>query len=539
MTRQLEGDFDTIIVGAGTAGCIVANRLSADPRNRVLILEAGGNDNWIWFHIPVGYLFAIGNPRSDWMFKTEPEAGLNGRSLSYPRGKVIGGSSAINAMISMRGQAADYDHWRQLGLTGWGYDDVLPVFKRLEDHFLGASAHHGSGGGWRIEAPRLSWAVLDAVEDAAVEMGIRKTPDFNTGDNEGVGYFHVNQKRGRRWSSARGFLKPVLHRPNLRLETNVLTDRLIVENGRAVGVRFIQNGEIVEARTKGEVILCAGSIGSVQVLHRSGIGPADWLAPLGIDVVLDKQGVGRNLQDHLQQRAIYTVEGVRTLNETYYNLFRRGMMGVDYALRRRGPLTMAPSQLGIFTRSNPHRDRANIQFHVQPLSLDKFGDPLHRFPAITVSACNLQPTSRGTVRIKSAAPDEKPSIAPNYLATGEDREVAADAIRTTRRLMKQPVLAKYHPREYLPGPSVGDDDASLAKAAGDIGTTIFHPVGTAKMGTASDPMAVVDERLRFRGLDGLRVIDASVMPTITSGNTNTPTAMIAEKGAAMAIEDRR
>jgi choline dehydrogenase-like flavoprotein len=537
--KQIEGDFDYIVVGAGTAGCIVANRLSADPKNRVLILEAGGNDNWIWFHIPVGYLFAIGNPRSDWMFRTEPEAGLNGRSLAYPRGKVIGGSSAINAMISMRGQAADYDHWRQLGLSGWGYDDVLPAFRRLEDHFLGESEHHGTGGGWRIEAPRLSWAILDAVGDAAEEMGIRKIADFNTGDNEGVGYFHVNQKRGRRWSSARGFLKPALKRRNLCLEKNVLVDRLIVEHGRAVGVRFIQGGEAIEACAKAEVILCAGSIGSTQVLHRSGIGPAEWLAPLGIETVLDRQGVGRNLQDHLQQRAIYQVDGVRTLNETYYSLVRRGLMGLDYAFRRRGPLTMAPSQLGIFTRSDPRRDRANIQFHVQPLSLDKFGDPLHRFPAITVSACNLQPTSRGTVRIRSARPDEAPSIAPNYLTTGEDREVAADAIRTTRRLMKQRALAPYHPREFLPGPSVGDDDAALAKAAGDIGTTIFHPVGTAKMGTASDPTAVVDERLRFIGLAGLRVVDASVMPTITSGNTNTPTAMIAEKGAAMILEDSR
>ena len=539
MPSRLEGDFDYIVVGAGTAGCIMANRLSADPKNRVLILEAGGNDNWIWFHIPVGYLFAIGNPRSDWMFKTEPEPGLNGRSLAYPRGKVIGGSSAINAMISMRGQAADYDHWRQLGLTGWGYDDVLPLFKRLEDHFLGQSEHHGTGGGWRIEAPRLSWAILDAVGDAAEEMGIKRIADFNTGDNEGTSYFHVNQKRGRRWSSARGFLKPVLNRANLRLEKNVLVDRLMIENGRAVGVRFMQGGEVVEARTRGEVILCAGSIGSTQVLHRSGIGPADWLSPLGIDVALDKPGVGRNLQDHLQQRAIYKVEGVRTLNETYYNLIRRGMMGLDYAFRRRGPLTMAPSQLGIFTRSDATRERANIQFHVQPLSLDKFGDPLHRFPAITVSACNLQPTSRGTVRIRSARPDEAPSIAPNYLSTDDDRQVAADAIRTTRRLMKQQRLAQYHPQEYLPGPSVGDDDASLAKAAGDIGTTIFHPVGTAKMGTASDPMAVVDERLRFYGIAGLRVADASVMPTITSGNTNTPTAMIAEKGAAMILEDAR
>ena len=537
--KRLEGDFDYIVVGAGTAGCVVANRLSADPSKRVLILEAGGDDNWIWFHIPVGYLFAIGNPRSDWMFRTEAEAGLNGRSLAYPRGKVIGGCSAINAMISMRGQAADYDHWRQLGLTGWGYDDVLPAFKRLEDHFLGESEHHGAGGGWRIEAPRLSWAVLDAVGEAAQQMGIKKIPDFNTGDNEGVSYFHVNQKRGRRWSSARGFLKPALRRPNLRLEKHVLVDRLIIENGRTVGVRFIQGGETVEARAKGEVILCAGSIGSVQVLHRSGVGPADWLSQLGIDVVLDRPGVGRNLQDHLQQRAIYKVSGVRTLNETYYNLLRRGLMGLDYAFRRRGPLTMAPSQLGIFTRSDSSRERANIQFHVQPLSLDKFGDPLHRFPAITVSACNLRPTSRGTVRIRSADPAEAPSIAPNYLATDEDREVAADAIRATRRLMKQEALARFHPTEFLPGPSVGDDDAALAKAAGDIGTTIFHPVGTARMGIESDAMAVVDERLRFRGLTGLRIADASVMPTITSGNTNTPTAMIAEKAAAMLLEDAR
>ncbi|MCC8982846.1 GMC family oxidoreductase [Bradyrhizobium acaciae] len=539
MPRRLEGDFDYIVIGAGTAGCIMANRLSGDPKNRVLLLEAGGKDNWIWFHIPVGYLFAIGNPRSDWMFKTEAEPGLNGRALAYPRGKVIGGSSAINAMISMRGQAADYDHWRQLGLTGWSYDDVLPAFKRLEDHFLGPSEHHGVGGGWRIEAPRLSWQILDAVGDAAEEMGIKRIPDFNTGDNEGTSYFHVNQKRGRRWSSARGFLKPVLNRSNLRLETDVLVDRLIIESGRAAGVLFRQGNEAVEARAKGEVILCAGSIGTTQVLHRSGIGPSEWLSPLGIDIVADVQGIGHNLQDHLQQRAIYKVSGVRTLNETYYNLVRRGLMGLDYAFRRRGPLTMAPSQLGIFTRSDATRSRANIQFHVQPLSLDKFGDPLHRFPAITVSACNLQPTSRGTVRIRSTAPDDKPSIAPNYLSTEDDRQVAADAIRTTRKLMKQKALEKYHPEEFLPGPSVGDDDASLAKAAGDIGTTIFHPVGTAKMGTANDPMAVVDERLRFYGLHGLRIADASVMPTITSGNTNTPTAMIAEKAAAMILRDAR
>lgn len=536
---RLEGDFDYIIVGAGSAGCVLANRLSADAQKRVLLLEAGGRDNWIWFHIPVGYLFAIGNPRSDWMFETEKEPGLNGRSLKYPRGKVIGGCSAINAMISMRGQAQDYDHWRQLGLPGWGWDDVRPVFKRLDNHFLGDTEHHGAGGEWRVEQPRVQWDVLNAVAKAAVEMGIPETPDFNTGDNTGVGYFHVNQKRGIRWSSARAFLKPALGRTNLRLETGVLVENVVVEGRRAVGVRFRQGGRLIEARARGEVILSAGAVGSPQILQLSGIGPGEWLAEQGIAVVHHVPGVGRNLQDHLQQRAIFKVHGVKTLNETYHSLVGRALMGAEYALFQTGPLTMAPSQLGIFTKSSPDHERANIQFHVQPLSLDKFGDPLHRFPAVTVSACNLQPTSRGTIRLRSRDPSAKPVIAPNYLATFEDRRVAADAIRVTRRLMKQPALQAYRPEEFLPGPSVGDDDASLAKAAGDIGTTIFHPVGTAKMGMASDPMAVVDERLRVRGLQGLRVIDASIMPTITSGNTNTPTIMIAEKAARMVIEDGR
>jgi len=538
-TIPVEGDFDYIIVGAGSAGCVLANRLSADRRSRVLLLEAGGRDNWVWYHIPVGYLFAIGNPRSDWMFETEKEPGLNGRSLKYPRGKVIGGCSAINAMISMRGQAQDYDHWRQLGLPGWGWDDVRPVFKRLDNHFLGDTEHHGAGGEWRVEQPRVQWAVLDAVAKAATEMGIPVTPDFNTGDNTGVGYFHVNQKRGVRWSSARAFLKPVLSRTNLRLETGVLVEKVIFEGRRAVGVLFRQDGRLIEARTRGEIILSAGAVGSPQILQLSGVGPADWLTELGIAVVRDKPGVGRNLQDHLQQRAIFKVQGVKTLNETYHSLIGRALMGAEYALFQTGPLTMAPSQLGIFTKSSPEHERANIQFHVQPLSLDKFGDPLHRFPAVTVSACNLQPTSRGTIRLRSMDPSAKPVIAPNYLATYEDRRVAADAIRVTRRLMHQPAMQAYQPEEFLPGPGVGDDDASLAKAAGAIGTTIFHPVGTAKMGISSDPMAVVDERLRVTGLEGLRVIDASVMPTITSGNTNTPTIMIAEKAAGMVIEDGR
>jgi choline dehydrogenase-like flavoprotein len=536
---RIEGEFDYIIVGAGSAGCVLANRLSADPGTRVLLLEAGGRDNWIWFHIPVGYLFAIGNPRADWMFSTEPEEGLNGRSLKYPRGKVIGGSSAINGMIYMLGQAGDYDHWRQLGLPGWSWDDVRPFFRRHVDHFL-KSEHHGSGGEWRVERQRLSWDILDAFREAAIQYGIPAVTDFNTGDNEGICYFHVNQKLGRRWSAARGFLKPVLHRPNLRVESGCLVEGLDFTGKRASGVRWRQNGEQRSAKCRGEIILTAGAIGSPQLLMLSGVGPAAHLAQFGIPLVLDKPGVGQNLHDHLQLRTIYKVSGVKTLNTMYASLIGRAGMGLDYLLRRRGPMTMAPSQLGAFTKSDPTQDRANIQYHVQPLSLDRFGEPLHPFPAFTASVANLRPTSRGALTLKSADPSQAPAIKPNYLATPEDRRVAAESIRITRKIVSQPALAKYAPVEYLPGAQVRDDDeAALEKAAGDIGTTIFHPVGTARMGRADDARAVVDARLRVIGLEALRVIDASVMPSITSGNTNSPVMMIAEKGAAMVLQDAR
>ena len=538
--EPIDGEYDYIIAGAGSAGCLLANRLSADPDKRVLILEAGGNDNWIWFHIPVGYLFAIGNPRSDWCFKTEPEPGLNGRSLNYPRGRVIGGSSAINAMVYMRGQAADYDHWRQLGLNGWGWDDVLPYFKRHENHFMGESAVHAIGGEWHIEAPRVRWDLLDAFRAAAEQAGIKSIADFNGGDNEGCCAFHVNQRLGRRVSAARAFLKPVLNRANLRLETGCLVEGLIFQGRRAVGVRWRQAGALRSARCRGEVVLAAGAIGSPQILMLSGIGPGEHLREHGIDVLLDRPGVGANLQDHLQLRLIYKVQGISTLNERYHAPLGFVGMLAEYVLFRRGPLTMAPSQLGLFTRSDRDQPRANLQYHIQPLSLERFGEPLHKFPAFTASVSNLRPTSRGTLQLRSREPADPPRIKPNYLTTDEDRRIAASAIRLTRRIAAQPALARFHPEEYLPGAAVRDDDeAGLVKAAGDIGTTIFHPVGTAKMGLSSDPMTVVDERLRVAGVERLRVIDASAMPAITSGNTNAPTMMIAEKGAALLREDSK
>jgi choline dehydrogenase len=531
---EVLGSFDYIVVGAGTAGCLLANRLSADQGSKVLLLEAGGDDNYFWIRVPIGYLKTKNNPRTDWCFKTEPEPGLNGRVIDYTRGRVLGGCSSINGMIYMRGQARDYDQWRQMGNPGWGWDDVLPVFKRHEDHYRGADEMHGSGGEWRIEEQRLSWEILDAFRLACAEVGIPPTEDFNRGDNEGCGYFQVNQRRGVRWSAADGFLHSVRRRPNLAVLTHAQAKQLLFEGKRCTGVEFYHGDGIRCAAAAREVILASGAIGSPQILQLSGIGPAAVLAQHGLAVRHELPGVGENLQDHLQIRCAFKVRNTKTLNERANRLRGRIGMGLEYFLLKRGPLTMAPSQLGAFVKSDPSRETPNLQYHIQPLSLDAFDKPPHPFPAFTASVCNLRPESRGHVRIKSAEPRAAPAIRPNYLSSAADRQVAADAIKLTRRIAAAKALARFAPEEFLPGPSVASDE-DLARAAGNISTTIFHPVGTCKMG--GDPMAVVDARLRVHGIGGLRVVDASIMPTITSGNTNSPTLMIAEKGAEMIRAD--
>jgi choline dehydrogenase len=532
------GSFDYIIVGGGTAGCVLANRLSQDPDVSVLLLEAGGKDNWIWIHVPIGYLHCIGNPRTDWCFRTQAEERLGGRSILYARGRVLGGCSSINGMIYMRGQARDYDEWASLaGDPSWGWERVLPLFKRSEDHWRGGDAYHGNGGELRVEEQRLRWDILDRFADAALQAGIPRTADFNTGDNIGSGKFEVTQRRGVRWNAVKAFLRPVRKRSNLRIVTGALIDRLSFEGSRVTGIAFTLGGETLLASARLETVLAAGSIGSPAILQRSGIGDARRLAALGLGSMRHLPGVGCNLQDHLQLRSIYQIKGIRSLNGLANSRFGQVLMGLEYAWRRGGPLSMAPSQLGVFTKSDEAHATSDLEYHVQPLSLDKFGDPLHRFPAFTASVCNLRPSSRGSVEIVSRNAAEAPCISPRYLSTAEDRRVAAAALRLTRRIASMPALAPYQPKEYLPGPQYRTD-AELAIAAGMVGTTIFHPVGTCKMGRAEDPNAVVDERLRVRGVGGLRVVDASIMPTITSGNTNAPTVMIAEKGAEMIRADR-
>ncbi|MFN3738555.1 GMC family oxidoreductase [Hydrogenophaga sp.] len=535
--------FDYVVIGAGTAGCLLANRLSANPAHRVLLIEAGRPDDYHWIHIPVGYLYCINNPRTDWRYQTEPDPGLNGRRLLYPRGKTLGGCSSINGMIYMRGQQRDYDQWARLtGDSDWRWDQCLSDFRAHEDHYrLDTEANpdfrrlHGNGGEWRVEKQRLRWDLLDAFAQAAQQAGIPATDDFNSGTNEGVGYFEVNQKAGWRWNASKAFLRPVSHRPNLTVWTQALTERLLFERDaqgrlRCTGAQVRALSGRVSVTARREVVLSAGAVGSPAILQRSGVGPAPLLQSLGIAVQHELPGVGENLQDHLQIRSVYKVQGARTLNTLASSLWGKAKIGLEYALKRSGPMSMAPSQLGAFTRSDPAQPWPNIEYHVQPLSLDAFGQPLHRFPAFTASVCNLNPTSRGHVRITSAEPEAAPAIAPNYLSTPEDRQVAADSLRVTRRIVAQPALAQYQPEEFKPGVQFQTDE-ELARLAGDIASTIFHPVGTTRMGRADDPMAVVDSHLRVRGVAGLRVVDAGVMPTITSGNTNSPTLMIAEKAA--------
>ncbi len=558
-------DFDFIIVGAGTAGCLLANRLSADPSKRVLLIEAGRADHYHWIHIPVGYLYCIGNPRTDWLYKTEPDAGLNGRTLRYPRGKTLGGCSSINGMIYMRGQARDYDAWAQrTGDEAWSWSNCLPDFKQHENYYKldsyssnqdkgqrpkrleDLARFHGTGGEWRVEKQRLRWDILDAFAQAAQQAGIPATDDFNQGNNEGVGYFEVNQKSGWRWNTAKAFLRPVCaSRPNFTLWTQAQVARLVIDklaDGRlrCSGVEVVKDGQKVTAKAAGEVILSAGSIGSPQILQLSGIGPGALLQRHGIAVQHDAPGVGANLQDHLQIRTVFKVQGVKTLNTQANSLWGKAMIALEYAANRSGPMSMAPSQLGAFTRSDPAQPYPNIEYHVQPLSLDAFGEPLHPFAAFTASVCNLNPTSRGSVQITSPDFEKAPAIAPNYLSTPEDRRVAADSLRLTRTIVSQSALAKYQPQEFKPGVQYQTDD-ELAKLAGDIATTIFHPVGTTQMGRDTDPLAVVDTRLRVRGpgglIAGLRVVDAGVMPLITSGNTNSPTLMLAEKAARWILAD--
>ena len=529
--------YDYIIIGAGSAGCMLAKRLTENPQKKVLLIEAGKSDRYIWIHIPVGYLYCIDNPKTDWRFKTVADKGLNGRSLLYPRGRVLGGCSSINGMIYMRGQAGDYESWVQAtGDEAWSWENALKRYKAFEDYHSDTNQWHGKGGEWTVSKQRLRWPIMDRFKDAAIEAGIPASDDFNRGDNFGVGYFDVSQRKGWRLNTSKAFLKDAVKRSNLTALTEAMVSKLKIDplSKRCYGVEYRRNGMITESLINpgGEVILCAGSIGSVQILERSGIGAAAHLNQLGIPVIADLPGVGENLQDHLQLRMIYKVNGIKTLNTQANSLFGKMMIGLEYLLKRSGPMSMAPSQLGAFAYSSSAQKSANVEYHVQPLSLERFGEDLHSFNAFTASVCNLRPTSRGSVHITSVDPEAPPAIQPNYLSTEEDRKVAVESLRLTRKIVESPALKPFTPEEYKPGIHYQSDE-ELVKAAGDIGTTIFHPVGTCKMGRPDDPMAVLDSQLRVRGIHHLRVVDASAMPTITSGNTAAPTMMIAERVAEL------
>lgn len=521
MTNRIQ--TDTLIVGAGSAGCVLANRLSADPTHDVTVIEAGGEDRWHWIHIPVGYLYTMGDPRTDWCYRTMPQVGLNGRQLNYPRGRVLGGSSSINGMIYMRGQAADYEAWG----SGWSWDEVLPFYQRSENYHRGSDAFHSDRGELPVNEQRLSWPILETFKRVCETAGFADRPDFNQGDNSGVGYFEVNQKNGVRCSSARAFLHPVRHRTNLHIKTHALTQQLIFEDERCVGAWVDLRGQRVAIHAA-RVILAAGAVGTPAILERSGIGQPELLESLDIPVHRAMPGVGENLQDHLQIRLQYRLASGDTLNTRAKSLWGRTKMAVEYAFNRSGPLSMAPSQLGAFFKSSETVDRADLEFHIQPMSADQLGTRLHPFPGMTASVCNLRPTSRGSIHIQGPHHSEAPLIDPRYLSTANDRRVAIDAIRKTRALMDHPDLKTFGPTEHRPGRALKTDD-ELIKAAGDVASTIFHPVGTAKMGPASDPLSVVDSKLAVHGIEQLYIADASIMPTITSGNTHAPTVMIAER----------
>lgn len=532
---SLEKAYDYIVIGAGSAGCVMANRLSEDSDKTVLLLEAGGKDSNPWIHVPIGYFKTMHNPKTDWCYMTEPDPGINGRQLQWPRGKVLGGSSSLNGLLYVRGQKEDYDGWAALGNKGWSYDEVLPYFKKSENQERGADKYHGVGGPLAVSNIRIKREICDKFISAAEQTGIPRNDDSNGESQEGVGYFQLTINRnGTRCSTAVGFLRPALKRNNLTAVTKAQVDRIEFEGNRATGVTFTVKGIKHTVQCNGEVVLSAGAINSPQILMLSGIGAKDELAKHNIKQVKELPGVGKNLQDHLQIRTIYKVNKPITLNDEVNNPIRKVLMGMEYALFRTGPLTMAASQVCIFTKTDKSMQRPDIQYHLQPLSADKPADGTHRFSAFTASVCQLRPTSTGRIELKSADPKEYPAIHPNYLATEEDQKTAIESIKVTRNIINAPALAPLIQEEHEPGVQ-HQTDAELLEYARNRATTIYHPTGTCKMG--HDDLAVVDDRLRVHGIEGLRVVDCSIMPVIVSGNTNAPAIMIAEKASDMIKQD--